>query len=93
MPSVIFKIKLDSFAINVIILGFIHWNINFEVGKNIKGIPKPSTNKTYNEIYKQWGVNELMSFGRKGFLEKIWMIRKTYWKKNFFFAVDCLNWR
>lgn len=63
-----------------ITLGLIHWNISYGVGKTIRRIPRPSTNKTFNEIYKPWGVNELISLGKKGFQEKIFNDeKKTFW--------------
>lgn len=54
----------------VITLELVHWNITYGVGRNIREIPKPSTNKTSNEIYKHWGVNEWYPWGEKDFKKK-----------------------
>lgn len=66
-------------------MGLVHSNINCRLERNIRGIPRLSTNKICSEIYKQWSVNELILLGEKRFQEKIWMIRGTYWK-NFFYS-------
>lgn len=73
-----------------ITLGLIHWHISYGVGRNVRGIPKPSTNKTFSEIDKQWGVNDLISLGRKGCQEKKfeWLKKKL---PEIFFAVDYLK--
>lgn len=84
MPSLIFKFNLINFLLMWSLLwDLFHWNISCGMGRNITGMPSPSTSKISNEIYKQWGVNELISLGRKRFQEKIWMIRKNLLKNIF----------
>lgn len=92
MPSLIFKTKFHSFPIYIVItLELVHWNISCEVERNIRGISKPSTNKTCSEIYKQWIVTELISLERNGFQEKFEWLGKTEKTNFFFFATDYLK--